>query len=46
MMIQAVLGNLNHPEYGVATIPCMAIFLCDFGTVCLSEWSALDELTT
>ena len=21
MMIQAVLGNPNHPEYGVATIP-------------------------
>ena len=21
MMIQAVLGNLHHPEYGVATIP-------------------------
>ena len=21
MMIQAVLGNSNHPEYGVATIP-------------------------
>ena len=22
MMIQAVLGNPNHPEYGVVTIPC------------------------
>ena len=21
MMIQAVLGNPNHPEYGVATLP-------------------------
>ena len=38
MIIHAVLGNPNHPEYGVATIPfpiphdqyahCMRKFIC------------------
>ena len=28
MMIQAVLGNPHHPEYGVATMPRDTPFLC------------------
>ena len=51
MMIQAVLGNPNHPEYGVATIPfpiprdqyahCMELRSEErrVGKECRSRWS-------